>query len=314
MFEVRLVPTFVAIAKHKHFGRAAVALNTTQPGVSQQLSKLERQLKAKLVARTRRSVELTQAGETFLALTHRLLPLLHRMEEDTRSAAAGLLGKVSLGFSSSIIYSDVPARISAFTEAVTGIELGFRVYGGDELKALLDSGEIDAIITTLPMESEDYWSVPIATQAMGVAIHPRHPLANRQRLTLADLKDEPFIVVPREQHPVNHDALIAGFRELGATLRVSAYEISFPNVLARVAVGEGVGFVALGYRGNEAAGVRVIDLDDPVLSKTWIHAVARRDNLRDVTRRLIEGLAVALPPRREDRSRSVGRRRRGRSR
>jgi DNA-binding transcriptional LysR family regulator len=197
--------------------------------------------------------------------------------------------------------------------SATGIELRFRVYGGDELKALLDSAEIDAIITTLSMESKDYWSVPVATQAMGVAIHPRHPLANRQRLTLADLKDEPFIVVPREQHPVNHDALIARFPELGATLRVNAYDISFPNVLARVAVGEGVGFVALGYRGNEAAGVRVIDLDDPVLSKTWIHAVARRDNLRDVTRLLIEGLAVALPLSREEPSRSQRRRRRGRS-
>ena len=297
MFDVRLIESFMAVAKHRHFGRAAEALNATQPGVSQHIAKLEAQLDVKLVARTRRSVELTTAGETFLEYAHRLLPLMQRMAEDTQAAARGSAGKLELGFSSSVIYSDIPARIAAF-KAQTKVELKFRVQGGDELRDLLDWGELDAIITTLPLEGRPYLSTPIAIQRMGVAIHPSHPLADRATLRLDDICAEPFIVVPRSQHPLNHDTLIARFSELGWRLNGVAYETSFPNVLARVAVGEGVAIVALGHRGDESAAVRVIPLEDPLLSTTWIFAVARHDNLRPATRRLIEALPkpVTGPP------------------
>lgn len=290
MFDVRLVDTFVALATYRHFGKAAAALNATQPGVSQHVARLERQLGVELFARSRRSVELTPAGLTFLEHTRRLLPLLRKMEEDTRRVAAGLMGRVTLGLSSSVIYSDVPARISAFTQAAPGLDLGLQVHGGDDLKRLLDWGEIDAIISTLALSADEYWSVEVSVQPMGVALPASHPLAIRSRLTLDMMVDEAFIVVPREQHPTNNDALISRFRDLGAQLRVAAYDTSFPNVLARVAVGQGVALVAMGYQGDHNSAVRVIALDDPLLATTPIYAVARRDNLASPTRRLIEGL------------------------
>ena len=291
MFDVSLVYTSVAVAKVRHFGKAARLLNATQPGVSQHIAKLEKQLGIELVSRTKRSVEVTAAGLVFLEHAHRLIPMLQRMEEDSRKVASGLLGKIGLGFSSSIIYSDIPQRISTFGKEMPEISLEYRVQGGDELKPLLDWGEVDAIVTTLPMTSPEYLSVAISHQAMGVAIHPKHPLAGRHRLTLEALRDEPFVMVPREQHPRNHDAVIARFRDIGASLRVSAYDTSFPSVLARVAMGQGVALVALGYRGDRSAGVRVIPLDDPMLSETPIYIVARHDNVQSTTRRLFDYLA-----------------------
>ena len=169
MFDVSLVYTFVAVAKARHFGRAADLLNATQPGVSQHIAKLERQVGVKLIDRTKRSVELTEAGVVFLDHARRLLPMLQRMEEDSRKIAAGLLGKVALGLSSSIIFSDIPQRISRFAGETPEIELQYRVQGGDELKAQLDWGELDAIVTTLPMISQDYRSLPISRQPMGRA-------------------------------------------------------------------------------------------------------------------------------------------------
>ena len=115
-------------------------------------------------------------------------------------------------------------------------------------------------------------------------------MAGRRRLTLEALRDEPFVVVPRDQHPRNHDALISRFCELGATLKISAYDTSFPNVLARVAMGEGVALVALGYRGDRSDSVRVIPLDDPLLSETPIYIIARHDNLKKATQKLIDHL------------------------
>jgi len=292
MFDVSLVPTFVAVAKVRHFGKAAELLNATQPGVSQHISKLERQLGIKLLDRTKRSVQLTEAGQVFLDHAKRLIPMLQRMEDDSRKMAEGLMGKVALGFSSSIVFSDIPERISRFAKDRPEIELQYRVQGGDELKALLDWGDIDAIVMTLPAITPEYWSVPVSQQPMGVAIQAKHSLARRRRLTLEALRDEPFVVVPRDQHPRNHDVLIARFHAMGATLKVSAYDTSFPNVLARVAMGEGVALVALGYRGEQSDSVRVIPLDDALLAETPIYAIARHDNLKKATKQLIESLGA----------------------
>lgn len=296
MFDLGPVHTFVAVAKVKHFGKAAEMLNATQPGVSQHIAKLERQLGIKLISRTKRSVELTPAGEVFLDHAHRLLPMLQRMEDDSRRVAAGLLGKVSLGFSSSIIYSDVPQQITAFRDETPGVELLYQVHGGDELKSLLDWGQVDAIVTTLPMTSKEYWSIAISQQELGIAIQSNHKLAGRRRLKLEALRHEPFIMVPRAHHPRNHDALISRFREFGAELTVASYETSFPNVLTRVAMGEGVALVAVGYRGDRSDVVRIIDLDDPLLSTTPIYLVARHDNVRMTTRKLIDYLAGRQEP------------------
>jgi DNA-binding transcriptional LysR family regulator len=200
------------------------------------------------------------------------------------------MGEIHLGFSSSIIYSDVPQRISAFSKEMPEIGLHYRVQGGDELKSLLDWGEVDAMVNTLPFTSDEYLCVAVSKQAMGIAVHASHRLAGRKTLTLEALRDDPFIVVPRERHPRNHDALISRFRDIGASLQISAYETSFPNVLARVAMGQGVAHVALGYQGERSDGVRVLHLDDPLLSETPIYVVARRDNLQKPTQRLIDFL------------------------
>jgi DNA-binding transcriptional LysR family regulator len=291
MFDLRLLTSFIAVAELKHFGHAATALYATQPGVSQHIAKLENQLGYKLIERTKRSVELTAAGETFLGHARLVISMLQKMKSEGQRVANGLLGEVSLGLSSSVVHSDIPARIAAFKSAVPDVKLKLLVQSGDQLKALLDYGEIDAAITTLPMMEAGYRSTVISSQSMGVALPASNPLAARRRLTIKALLNEPFIVVPRDHHPQNHDALIARFHSLGARLNVSAYESSFQNVLARVAIGEGVALVSLGYRFTRADAVRVVPLQDPHLSSTPIHSVIRHDNLKPSTERLLEALS-----------------------
>jgi DNA-binding transcriptional LysR family regulator len=225
--------------------------------------------------------------------SRRLIAIHQAMERETRLVAAGMVGRVSLGLSSSMIYSDVPSRISAFLKSDPGIEVDFRVHGGDELRELLDQAELDAVITTLPVSGSEYLSRVISHQLMGAALHHSHPLASRKRLTLRALRNEQFVMVPREQHPTNHDALVARFGEFGAELRISVYETSFPNVLARVAIGQGVGLVAMGYHGDRKDAVRILPLDDPKLTVSPIYIASRWDNLDTAVERLIRNLSQA---------------------
>jgi len=291
MFDIRLLTSFVAVADLKHFGHAAEALYATQPGISQHIAKLERQLGFKLIERTKRSVELTPAGQTFLAHARLVLAMLRKMKDESERVAHGLVGEVTLGFSSSVIYSDVPARIAAFRHEAPEVKVKLRVQSGDQIRNLLDLGEIDAAVTTLPVQDPGYKVSVIASQPMGVALPASNPLANRHRLTVKALLDEPFIVVPRDHHPHNHDALIARFHSFGATLKVAAYESSFQNVLARVAIGEGAAIVSLGFRATRAEAVRVVPLQDRELGRTSIYSVARMDNLKPLTQRVLDALA-----------------------
>lgn len=292
MLDSRLLRTFVFVAKFKHFGKAASALNITQPGASQHILKLEEVLGFKLIERTKRSVVLTVAGEAVLANCQQIISIMDRMKDEGRRIAQGLKGRLTIGMSSSIIYSDIPRMISEFKEIAPDVELRFRAIGGDQLKSLLDVGDIDAIITTLPIDQAGYRAVLVGRQNMAVAIHAKHRLASRRSLTVAALRDEPFIVVPREQHPENHDRLVAKFAAMGAQLKIAAYETAFPNVIARVAMKEGVGFVAAGYARERYEAVNIVVLKDSDLATTRIHAFARTDALKPVTERLFDFLRV----------------------
>src|SRR3954451_13450597 len=85
--DLRLVWCFVVVAEHRHFGRAAEDLHTTQPSLSRQIRRLEQQLGARLFERTPRGNHLTAAGEVFLPLAAALLRSADQAAARTRSAA-----------------------------------------------------------------------------------------------------------------------------------------------------------------------------------------------------------------------------------
>jgi len=88
-FELRHLRYFVAVAEELHFGRAARALNISQPPLSRQIQDLERNVGARLLNRTGRSVALTEAGTWFLAESKRILAQVYHSVETIRTAAAG---------------------------------------------------------------------------------------------------------------------------------------------------------------------------------------------------------------------------------
>lgn len=290
MFDTRLLPSFIAVAQHQHFGKAAVAVHATQPGVSQHIAKLEAQLKFKLIERTKRSVALTPAGEAFYRQAKKLMGTIEHMHEEGLQIANGLMGQLAVGIASSVIYSDIPDRIARFKAGNGSIQLRFIVQAGNYLKELVDGGDLDVVISQLPMDNDAYHSVEVARQQMGVALPKANPLANRQYLTLEMLRGERFIVVPREYDARSHDTLLARMRALDATLQISAYETPSLNAIARVAVGEGIALLPLGYRSEHHDTVHMVKLRDPELGMAKLYATCRVENLRPVVERFLQAI------------------------
>lgn len=99
--ELRHLRYFVAVAEELHFGRAAARLNISQPPLSQQIQALEQQIGARLLARTNRSVLLTEAGKQFLVDSRQILSMVDDAAARAERLHQGEAGELRIGFTSS---------------------------------------------------------------------------------------------------------------------------------------------------------------------------------------------------------------------
>lgn len=99
---------FVVLAEELHFSRAAVRLHLSQPGLSYRVKRLEDTLGYELLARTRRSVRLTAAGEALLDGARRLLGDAQRVVDDAGRVARGELATLRVAFDGTALYSLLP--------------------------------------------------------------------------------------------------------------------------------------------------------------------------------------------------------------
>jgi len=141
--ELRLLKYFAAVAEERHFGRAAERLHLAQPPLSQQIRKLEHQLGVELIDRSRRPIELTDAGdalykEATLALAHG-----ERAFAAARRAARGHLGHLRIGALQAAVDGVVPAVLREHRSAFPGVELELLELGTDEHVEQLSAHRLD---------------------------------------------------------------------------------------------------------------------------------------------------------------------------
>lgn len=192
--ELRHLRYFRAVAEELHFGRAAERLLIAQPPLSQQIRQLEHELGIKLLIRSTRKVELTAAGQTFLDRTRAILGAIDDAAEEARRIAAGLEGRLTIGCVGSATYSLLPQLVRSLRSALPAVDLRVR---GEMLApaqlAALHNGDIDIGILRPPVTDADITVEPIRRDRLLVAIPADHPLAERTRLTIGDLRDQDFV-------------------------------------------------------------------------------------------------------------------------
>lgn len=181
---------FVALVEELHFGRAAERLFITQPVLSRQVQKLERELGVDLLIRSSRHVELTSAGRQLFEDAQPLLVAANAVVRRVRRAATGRAA-LTVGF---FVGDPIIQLVRAFDAAHPDTDLDVhRIYWSDQPGALLDE-DIDISFAHLPIDDDGLDLAHLYSSPRLALLPATHRLAGRCEIAIRELADDPVIV------------------------------------------------------------------------------------------------------------------------
>jgi LysR family transcriptional regulator, transcription activator of glutamate synthase operon len=265
--ELRQLRYFAAVAEQRHFTRAAAQLHVAQPALSQQIRRLEQELGITLLDRTSRSVRVTEAGEAVLRRARLALAEADAIGADLDALRGLRTGRVLVGAIQALGPFDLPGLLAAFREQHPGIDLILREETTQEMLALLAADELDLAIAAIepPPPRAEFATRALYEEDLVLALRPGHPLAQRARLALSDLPDEPFILFREGSglRATTERALAAA--GLQPRARLESTELS--RVRALVARGLGVAIMPRSETASPGPRVAAVALGPPALRR-----------------------------------------------
>jgi len=254
---------FVAVAEELHFGRAAKRLGMAQPPLSQRIRRLELEIGVQLLQRTKRLVQLTEAGRAFLEGARDALRQVDHAIEVAQRASRGQVGKLAIGFLGAAAYSLLPSILIAFRHRYPDVEVKLQELKTSELIAALRGGQIQVGFVRLPLQDELLAVEPILREELVVALSERHPLASRTRISFRDLAQEAFLMPPRPLAPGFHEQVLNLCRQEGFAPKLGAEASQLQTIISLVAAGMGITLVPESVQNFAGRGVVFKRLPEP---------------------------------------------------
>jgi DNA-binding transcriptional LysR family regulator len=217
--ELRHLIYFEAVARHQHVSRAAAELSVAQPAVSKQLHDLERELGGvALFERVGRNVRLTEAGQALLEHVRVILAQVEAARAEIRERVGLRRGRASIGAPPTVGMQLLPSALALFNQRYPTLELVLREGGTQTMLGLLETGDVDLAVVTLPVARRGLQVTTLFTEELVVVVPAAHRLAERGTIPFAELADESFLLYPRGYGM--RDTTLAACQNAGFTPRV----------------------------------------------------------------------------------------------
>lgn len=193
--ELRVLTYFLAVAKHENITKAAEELHLTQPTLSRQLSDLEEELGAKLLVRGKRRTTLTEAGlflksraEEILSLTDQTVAQFSHLDEI-------VVGDVYIGCGETPAMSKVTQALAPLHQEYSQVHFHLTSGNEEQIRDYLQKGLLDFAILCQQTPPVDYvWRRIPYDDTWGLLLSKDNPLAAKESITPADIKNEPLLV------------------------------------------------------------------------------------------------------------------------
>lgn len=258
--DIRKMKYFITVAEELNFSRAAERLMMAQPPLSQEIRKLEEELGIQLLHRTKRMVELTDAGKIFLEGARQTLLQVDRTIKETQLADEGKIGHLIIGFVDST--ETVIDILKTFRERFPKIQLILREMTTDQqIKALYEK-QIHIGFIRSKQNNEILVSEVCSEECLKLVLHEEHPLVLLHNISIKSLVDEPFILFPRHFGTNFYDLIISYFWEHGVSLNIVQEAIQMQTIVNLVAAGMGISVVPSSVESYKKSGVMYKDIQE----------------------------------------------------
>jgi LysR family transcriptional regulator, benzoate and cis,cis-muconate-responsive activator of ben and cat genes len=243
--ELRHLRYFIAVGEEENVSRAALKLHVSQPALSRQVRDLEDELGFPLLIRTAKSVRLTEAGRAFLTEARASLQRVQQAVQKARAIATGAGGELHIGYAPSLTARFLPGALRAFQAQSPGLRVRLHDLSTEEMLAGLRQGALQmAFMVRAPALLRGLRFEELARDAFCLAVAPKHPLARRGSVKLAEAAREPLIAYSRKDYPDAHKQLAAMFAAIKSKPRVAEEHDSVSSLIAAVEAGHGVTIAA----------------------------------------------------------------------
>jgi LysR family transcriptional regulator, hydrogen peroxide-inducible genes activator len=290
----------VAVARERHFGRAAEACFVSQPTLSVAVKKLEDELGVPLFERGPGEVSVTSAGQRIVEQAQRVLEEASRIKEIAASGRDPLAGPLRLGAIYTIGPYLLPKLIPILRKNAPSMQLLIQENFTHRLGEALKSGEVDAILIALPYEEPGVATHALYDEPFLVAIPKGHPWEGRKRVTSEELASESLLLLG-EGHCFRDQVLeiCKSVRRDRSGLARSVEGGSLETIRQMVAGGVGITVLpatSIGAGGVNSELIRILPFARPVPERrvglAWRRSFPRPEAIGVLTRSI---LACNLP-------------------
>lgn len=174
---LRHLRTFIVVAEHGSFNRAALELARTQPAVTAAVKQLEEFIGLKLLNRTTRQVSPTAEGENFLPIAERLVRDFDTAIQDLKATAEKRSGHVSMVIVPSVAINLIPSIIENFSSQYPGIHVHINDDNSRNVQQSVERNEVDMGIASTWQYNNDLAYTPLFSDTYRVVCHIDHDLA-----------------------------------------------------------------------------------------------------------------------------------------
>ncbi|WP_409239035.1 LysR family transcriptional regulator [Streptomyces sp. PA5.6] len=278
MLNLERLRTLDALARHGSVSGAAAGLHVTTSAVSQQMTKLEREVGQQLLAKNGRGVRLTDAGRLLAQHAARILSQVELAQADLEEQRGKAVGELRIAAFPTAMRGLMPATLSALRVDHPGLRVGCQELEPTPAVAAVVRGDLDMAVVLdwynkpLPIP-EGLVKAPLLDDPADVALPAAHPLADRAEVDLEEFADDEWITWAEGEFC--HEWLMFTLRGKGIEPRIAHRAEEHHTQLALVAAGLGVCVAPRLGRDPMPAGVRTIPVRHRV--RRHVYVVWRAD-------------------------------------
>lgn len=261
----------LSVAEHQNFSLAAHACHIGQPALSQQISKLEKELGVTLFLRNSRGAVLTEAGEEFVRRAREIIQRTEALKSEMSLYAGLCRGTLNVGVITSLQCIDFGGMLSNLCSTYPEVSVNIQQGGTHILLQQLIDRKLDLAFCNRPVNGMpngiDF--LPLGKDRFHVAVPADHPLAKEKKISLAQLKNERFIFHQAGQ--VASELCLNACQKAGFEPNIVCRSSSPTTGLYMVRGGLGVAlFPSEEFRGRNLQGVAELVLEEDIIKEVGV--------------------------------------------